>query len=408
MTRRTRWVSISATSAVKGEDSRVDGDVLLADLDDLAFDIGDFSGFTFGGEWLYGIGDFIETGVGVGYYQKSSRACHRDFVDVDGTEILQDLKLRVCRSPATVRFLPLGRAAAVQPYVGGGIGIFNWRYTETGEFVDFSDGSIFRDRYEADGTAFGPVVLGGLRFPIGDAMTTGVEFRWQKAEGDTKPDESRLLAPKIDLGGWTTSWNFHFRFNRGASPRRIPIAVARGALRPAPLRRARRSPIEGYAASFCYPFEAIEERPRARAIADRRHRPLRPAPQSATHRTYALGPTCIAAFQTSPLPSCRKSCTSKPSRDRVVHVVSERPHAHHDRLAVAVSDEICSDGLPSERVLRISLRLGDHRRAIDRAVRLATDAAATASVAATPRAHLGSNATPVADIAAHATTSGTA
>ena len=198
--------------AVKGEDSRVDDDVLLADLDDLAFDIGDFSGFTFGGEWLFGIGDFIETGVGLGYYQKEVTSVYRDFVDTDGTEIVQDLKLRVVPITATVRFLPIGRAAAVQPYVGAGIGIFPWRYTETGEFVDFSDGSIFRDRYEADGTAFGPVVLGGLRFPIGDAMTTGVEFRWQKAEGDTKPEESRLLAPKIDLGGWTTSWNFHFRF----------------------------------------------------------------------------------------------------------------------------------------------------------------------------------------------------
>ena len=41
---------------------------------------------------------------------------------------------------------------------------------------------------------------------------TSREIDNKKAEGDTKPEESRLLAPKIDLGGWTTSWNFHFRF----------------------------------------------------------------------------------------------------------------------------------------------------------------------------------------------------
>ena len=41
---------------VRGEDVRIDDDVLLANLDDLAFEIGDFSGFSFGGEWLYGIG----------------------------------------------------------------------------------------------------------------------------------------------------------------------------------------------------------------------------------------------------------------------------------------------------------------------------------------------------------------
>ena len=198
--------------AVKGEDSRVDDDVLLANLNDLAFEIGDFSGFTFGGEYLYGMGDYLEVGVGLNYYQKEVTSVYRDFVDIDGTEIVQDLKLRVMPITATIRFLPVGRAAPVQPYVGGGLGIFPWRYTETGEFVDFSDSSIFRDRFEADGTAVGPVFLGGVRFPIGDAMTTGVEFRWQKAEGDTNPSESGLIAPKIDLGGWTTAWTFHFRF----------------------------------------------------------------------------------------------------------------------------------------------------------------------------------------------------
>ena len=113
--------------AVRGEDVRIDDDVLLANLDDLAFEIGDFSGFSFGGEWLYGFGDFIEAGVGVSYYQKEVPSLYRDFVDVDGTEILQDLKLRVLPITATVRFLPIGRAGPVQPYVGGGIGFFTWK-----------------------------------------------------------------------------------------------------------------------------------------------------------------------------------------------------------------------------------------------------------------------------------------
>jgi len=198
--------------AVRGEDSRADGDVLLANLDDLAFEIGDFSGFTFGGEYLFGIGDFLEAGGGLGYYQKSVTSVYRDFTDVDGTEIVQDLKLRQMPIDATIRFIPTGRAAPVQPYVGGGVTFIPWRYTETGEFVDFSDNSIFRDRYEADGTAVGAVFLGGVRFPVADVMTTGVEFKWRKAEGDTDPEESRLLGDKIDLGGWSTSWTFHFRF----------------------------------------------------------------------------------------------------------------------------------------------------------------------------------------------------
>ena len=61
--------------AVRGEDVRIDDDVLLANLDDLAFEIGDFSGFSFGGEWLYGFGDFIEAGVGVATTRKRFQAC---------------------------------------------------------------------------------------------------------------------------------------------------------------------------------------------------------------------------------------------------------------------------------------------------------------------------------------------
>jgi hypothetical protein len=198
--------------AVKGEADRVDGDVLVEDLNSLAFRIGDFSGFTFGGEWLYGIGEYLEVGGGLSYYQKSVPSVYSNFVGADGSEIRQDLKLRIAPITATIRFLPVGRSAAVQPFVGGGLGIFPWKYSEVGEFVDFSDGTIFRDQFKASGTAVGPVFLAGVRFPIGDAFTTGVEFRWQKAEGDTKPEETGLLSDKIDLGGWTTAWNMHIRF----------------------------------------------------------------------------------------------------------------------------------------------------------------------------------------------------
>ena len=184
----------------------------MADLNDLLFEIGDFSGFTFGGEWLYGIGNYIEVGAGLGYYQKTVHSIYRDFTHDNGSEIAQDLKLRIVPILATARFLPLGRGAAIEPYIGAGVGFFNWKYSEAGEFLDFSDDTIFRAQYSADGTAVGPVVLGGLRVPIGDAFTTGVEFRWQKAEGDINLVDTGLIGDKIDLGGWTTSWTMHIRF----------------------------------------------------------------------------------------------------------------------------------------------------------------------------------------------------
>lgn len=195
--------------AVRGEDSRTDGDVLFADLDSLAFEVDDFNSVTFGGEWLFGITDFVEGGLGAGFYQRGVDSVYRRLTHADGAEIEQELKLRIIPLTATVRFLPLGRGA-VQPYVGAGIGLFNWRYSETGEFVG-TDDFIFRNRYIDSGNSVGPVILGGVRAPLADVWMIGGEIRYQKAEGEIDP-ESDLLGDKIDLGGWTTSFTVHLRF----------------------------------------------------------------------------------------------------------------------------------------------------------------------------------------------------
>ena len=198
--------------ALRSEDSRVEDDVLLADLPSLAFEIGDFNGAVIDGEWLVGISDYLEAGVGLGFYQRTVPSVYRDFQNFNGSEIEQDLKLRVIPFTATVRFLPVGRGGTIEPYVGVGIGVNRWRYSETGEFVDFSDDTIFRARYFADGTAAGPVVLGGLRAPVADVWDVGGELRWQRAEGDIDTLDSGLLGSKIDLGGFTTQFMFGLRF----------------------------------------------------------------------------------------------------------------------------------------------------------------------------------------------------
>jgi hypothetical protein len=196
---------------VRGEDARVDGDALVVNRDLYLFDFDDFNSVSLGAEYLLGLGDFLEVGAGIGYTSRGVDTIYDDFVRPDGTEIEQELKLRVVPMSATVRVLPLGRATAVQPYVGGGIGIYNWRYSETGDFVDFSvpGQPIFRESYTQTGTSVGPVAVFGLRVPVGNAVIGG-EMRYQKAEGDL--DERDFLGPKIDLGGFHYSATVGFRW----------------------------------------------------------------------------------------------------------------------------------------------------------------------------------------------------
>jgi hypothetical protein len=184
-------------------------DVLVNNLNTFAFNIEDFNGLTLGGEWLIALGERAEASLGLGFYSQSVPSVYADLVNEDLSEIEQDFKLRVVPFTATFRFLPLGRSSGVQPYIGAGVGLYRWRYTESGEFVDF-DSTIFRETYIGSGGAAGPVVLGGLRFPLG-SWDVGGEIRYQNAEG-TLPDDQGFSGDKIDLGGFNYLLTFNVRF----------------------------------------------------------------------------------------------------------------------------------------------------------------------------------------------------
>jgi hypothetical protein len=194
----------------RGEDARSDDDVLVANLDFLSFDIGDFNSAAIGGEWLVALSDRVEAGVGLGIHSRSVPSVYTALTHADGREIEQDLKLRVVPITATIRFLPLGRTSAIQPYVGAGLGIFAWRYSEVGEFVDPFTFEIFRDRFVDSGATAGPVILGGLAFPIGP-WSIGGEIRYQSGQGELD-DDLGFAGSEIDLGGFNYLATFKIRF----------------------------------------------------------------------------------------------------------------------------------------------------------------------------------------------------
>lgn len=189
--------------------SRVSGDVINENLTFLVFDPDEFGGASIGGEWLVSLGRFFEAGAGVSYTGQTVPSFYRDFIDSDGTEVDQDLHLRLVPIAFTVRVLPFGQSSPIQPYFGGGLAVINWKYRESGEFIDFGNNrQIFVDTFEATGNSTGAVVLGGVRF-AGRRFSAGGEIRYLNASGDLPIDFS---APKIDLGGWTYNFTVGARF----------------------------------------------------------------------------------------------------------------------------------------------------------------------------------------------------
>ncbi len=97
--------------------------------------------------------DFVEAGAGVSYTATDgAERCIADFVDPDGTEIDQDLDLRTrpdrLHGPRTaVRTIDHRFSRTF----GGGLGVINWRYRESGEFIDFNAGrEIFEDTFRGN------------------------------------------------------------------------------------------------------------------------------------------------------------------------------------------------------------------------------------------------------------------
>ena len=207
----------------RGFDSRAEGDVLVANLlnfDPLLFDVNEFRNWTIGGEWNISFNPRIEASLGVQYYSEKVPSIYRDTVNghftpetFDDTEIAQELGLRMVPITGIVRFTPVGSAHSFQPWVGAGVAVVPFRYSEIGEFVDATDGTVFPARYIATGTGVGPVISIGLRMPLqGDIYALTTEWRYQWVTGKTGGAAAEFLGDKIDLSGGTFNFGFTVRF----------------------------------------------------------------------------------------------------------------------------------------------------------------------------------------------------
>jgi outer membrane protein W len=195
----------------RAEDARVLDDVLVQDRTFLDFNINHFASATVGAEWLVQLGDKAEAGLGVGFYQHTELAPDIEgrVIDTTGAPIAADLKLRIVPFSATLRYLPMGHGS-FEPYIGAGVGVFAWRYSETGDFVATDGSTVVHGNFVGSGSAVGPVILAGARFPFGPASIGG-EIRYQSAKGNL-PGDQGFAGSRIDLGGFNYLLTFNVRF----------------------------------------------------------------------------------------------------------------------------------------------------------------------------------------------------
>lgn len=207
--------SIGAGAFVpQGFDARPANDVLVTDLNSLTFNISDFNGAQVFGEYTLDFGRHIEVAAGLGFYRRTVPSVYTNLVNnSDGSDIAQDLRLRIIPVTAVVRLMPFGRPGRVQPYVGGGVAALLWRYSEFGEFVDVNN-NTFNASFVGSGMTPAGILLGGVRLPInGDVMGLMAEYRYQWAtSGGGNLSTTDFLSNKIDLNGGSFNFAFQIRY----------------------------------------------------------------------------------------------------------------------------------------------------------------------------------------------------
>ena len=97
-----------------------------------------------------------------------------------------------------------------EPYVGGGVGFAYWSYEEEGDFFDFSDESVFFDRFRESGLTPALHLVAGAEFALGQEWGLLVEGRYRFLRPGL--DEDFEAFDEIDLSGFSISGGVSFRF----------------------------------------------------------------------------------------------------------------------------------------------------------------------------------------------------
>lgn len=186
---------------------------------DLTYAVSDFNNYLLGFEFNYFASHYLTVGLSVDFYRKSIGSEYVDYVDNLGNPIMQDITLEVVPITGTVKFTPLGngspgyrgqRGSRFVPWVGGGLGVYAFRYEEFGEFIDFTDMSIYDGDFITESAALGFHVAGGVVFPMGLDWDAFFELRYAIAEGELSEDF--LGFDPIDIGGVSVIFGASYRF----------------------------------------------------------------------------------------------------------------------------------------------------------------------------------------------------
>ncbi|MHB1311396.1 MAG: hypothetical protein ACYC3L_05190 [Gemmatimonadaceae bacterium] len=182
---------------------------------------GDFAGFTYGLDVALPLRPQFDLVLSADISDSKKTSDYREWQDNAGLPIVQTTSFARQSLAANLRYYlrPYGRSlgrlawipASYAPWISAGIGRTHYRFHQTGDFVDFTNGnSVFPDTYNSSEWGFTPQVAAGIDWKLSTnlAVTTQARYLWGKA--DLGSDFSGFSP--IDLSGLGLTGGLTIRF----------------------------------------------------------------------------------------------------------------------------------------------------------------------------------------------------
>lgn len=195
------------------------GDLFNEVTTNLSLNKSDFSGPSIGGEVAFTLSPRLDLAFQVDYAGVTKGSDYRHFFDNNQRPIEQTTTFRRVPVTANVRayLLPRGREigklawipSSVVPWVGAGGGLMWYQYRQEGDFIDFSNMNVYRDRFNSDGWTPTLQGMGGVDVNLSTRLAFTADLRYNWARASLSSDF--VGYNKIDLSGVSTALGFTIR-----------------------------------------------------------------------------------------------------------------------------------------------------------------------------------------------------
>jgi hypothetical protein len=200
--------------------ARAGSDLFSFVQDQLTVDKKDFNAPAIGVDVDVPIKGRLSAVAGFDFTRSSTNSEYRNFVDNNRLPITQSTQLQEVNLSYGLKYslTPPGREisthawipSTVTPYVGAGAGALWYKFFQTGDFVDFTDFSVFPKTYDSRGWAPSANVFGGVDVKVLKRLYVNGEARYLFSKANL--DRTFTGFAPIDLTGMKVTAGLRYMF----------------------------------------------------------------------------------------------------------------------------------------------------------------------------------------------------